>query len=155
MSGVCGSPSPLEILRPEEIELVELVARGLVNKQIAHVQGIGYENVKQRLHCVCRRVGISGAGSRVSLAVWYRQFSNIPPVGPPGIKLFPRELELISLIAAGFTNEQAARTMGISRKTVARYMYCICKKFGIEGPGSRVQLALWYVGSFFRPAPFQ
>jgi len=56
--------------------------------------------------------------------------------------LTPREIEILSMIAAGATNEQIANELFISRNTVRTHIYNIFKKISVP---NRLQAALWAV----------
>jgi DNA-binding CsgD family transcriptional regulator len=56
--------------------------------------------------------------------------------------LTPREIEILSMIAAGATNEQIANELFISRNTVRTHIYNIFKKINVP---NRLQAALWAV----------
>ena len=53
-----------------------------------------------------------------------------------------REIEILSMIAAGATNEQIANELFISRNTVRTHIYNIFKKINVP---NRLQAALWAV----------
>lgn len=57
-----------EGLSPREREVVEMVAQGKTNAQIALQTGLSPNTVKDYIASPCRRLGLEG---RVALAVWW------------------------------------------------------------------------------------
>lgn len=68
------APAPVAELTEREQEVLELVGRGLANKQIARALGIREGTVKAHLTSVFQRIGVR---DRTSAALWAR--SNLPP----------------------------------------------------------------------------
>ena len=54
--------------------------------------------------------------------------------------LTPRELEILQLIVDGHTNQQIARTLGISEKTVKTHCSRLFQRLGVS---DRTQAAVW------------
>lgn len=57
-------------------------------------------------------------------------------------RLSPREREVLRLTAAGYTNQEIARELGISPKTVDTYRQRIMEKLGLERRSELVRYAL-------------
>ena len=55
-----------------------------------------------------------------------------PADGPSGSRLTPRQNELLRLLAAGHTNSQIARRLGISEGTVRTHLENIYDKLGVS-----------------------
>lgn len=55
-------------LTPTELRICALVARGLLDKQIAIDLGISYDAARQRLHILSGKIG---AQNRAMVAAWY------------------------------------------------------------------------------------
>ena len=53
----------------------------------------------------------------------------------------PRQQAVIELVAAGFTNRDVAKKLGIDAHVVRNYLGMIYDKIGVS---NRVELALWY-----------
>ena len=66
------------------------------------------------------------------------------PAPAPGADfgLTPRELEILSLVVAGDTNEGVARTLSVGRDTVKHHLTSIFDKTGVS---SRLELALFAI----------
>ena len=62
----------------------------------------------------------------------------------PGSILTTREMEILSLVAAGITNEEIADRLCISPHTVRTHVYNIFKKINVP---NRLQAALWAVNN--------
>lgn len=67
------APAPVAELTEREQEVLELVGRGLANKQIARALGIREGTVKAHLTSVFQRIGVR---DRTSAALWAR--TNLP-----------------------------------------------------------------------------
>jgi two-component system response regulator NreC len=63
---------------------------------------------------------------------------------PPDLlgQLSPREREIFSLVAQGFTNQQIADQLGISIKSVETYRARVMEKLGLRSRADLVQYAL-------------
>ncbi len=57
-------------------------------------------------------------------------------------RLTPREIEVLRLVVDGHTNQSIGTTLGISEKTVEKYLEAIFSKLGVS---SRVEAAVWAV----------
>ena len=69
-----------------------------------------------------------------------------PPQGdggllPSGLELTPRELEVLRLVAAGKSNQDIARSLVLSVRTVERHVSNIYIKLGATGPTARATTA--------------
>lgn len=58
------------------------------------------------------------------------------------VKLTPREMEVLRLVVDGKTNQNIGFLLGISEKTVEKYLYSIFNKLGVT---SRVEAAVYAV----------
>jgi NarL family two-component system response regulator LiaR len=59
-----------------------------------------------------------------------------------GIKFTAREMEVLRLVAEGKTNQNIGFQLGISEKTVEKYLYAIFQKTGMN---SRTEVAVYAV----------
>jgi len=64
------------------------------------------------------------------------------PAGPPGTDLTGRELDVVRLLAAGDSNAEIARRLGISVHTVERHVSNIYRKIGARGRADATAYAL-------------
>ncbi len=62
--------------------------------------------------------------------------------GPRASKLTPREMDILKLIAEGYSNEEIARQLYLSVQTVSSHLWRMMKKLKVE---NRTQLALYAV----------
>lgn len=70
-----------------------------------------------------------------------RRAGGAEPSGNAGkTGLTPRELEVLSLVAAGLANKQIGRRLGISERTVKAHLTSVYARLGVE---DRTQAALW------------
>lgn len=65
--GVSSPPGPLETLTPRELEVVQLVARGQTNAEVANALFISLGTVKAHLGSITAKLG---ARNRVEIAAW-------------------------------------------------------------------------------------
>jgi len=80
-----------------------------------------------------------GAPLRASVAGGLLRGSNQMSMVSPS-SLTPRELEILQLIVDGHTNQQIARTLGISEKTVKTHCSRLFQRLGVS---DRTQAAVW------------
>jgi len=78
------------------------------------------------------------------IAVLIRDFLDRARDGEelPADPLSPRELEVVKLVAEAHTNEQIARILGVSRKTVERHRENVLAKLGMR---DRVELTRYAI----------
>jgi DNA-binding NarL/FixJ family response regulator len=78
-----------------------------------------------------------------------RQIDAAPPphgdgaLLPPGLDLTPRELEVLRLVAVGKSNQEIARDLVLSVRTVERHVSNIYIKLGATGPAARATTAAY------------
>jgi DNA-binding NarL/FixJ family response regulator len=80
-----------------------------------------------------------GAPLSPSVAAGLLRGSNQMSMVSPS-SLTPRELEILQLIVDGHTNQQIARTLGISEKTVKTHCSRLFQRLGVS---DRTQAAVW------------
>lgn len=68
--------------------------------------------------------------------------SSLPPISdtPPMDSLTPREIDVLRLIALGYTNRQTANQLNLSVRTVEGYRANLMSKLGLQG---RVELVTY------------
>lgn len=59
-----------------------------------------------------------------------------------GVSLTPRQREVLKHIAAGRTNDEIARRLVVSRRTVERHVAAVFDKFGVENRAAAAALAV-------------
>ena len=60
----------------------------------------------------------------------------------PAVDLTPRELQVLRHVGYGLSNDEIARSMGISIETIKEHVQNILRKMGVQG---RTQAAVWVV----------
>jgi two-component system nitrate/nitrite response regulator NarL len=112
----------------------------LVAAMAAGVSGYALKGVAaHELAEVLRSVHRGEAYVAPSLA-WGLLRARSQPLGPePFAELSPRERDVLGLVAAGLTNQEIGRRLGLAEKTVKHYMTGILSKLGAT---SRVEAAL-------------
>jgi DNA-binding NarL/FixJ family response regulator len=83
--------------------------------------------------------------AKSQVASWLlKQFEQIAVFGASPDELFvplsPREMEILQLIARGYSNKEIAHELGISRQTVKNHMTSILRKLSVN---DRTQAALY------------
>jgi DNA-binding NarL/FixJ family response regulator len=83
--------------------------------------------------------------AKSQVASWLlKQFEQISTLGTSPDELFvplsPREMEILQLIARGYSNKEIAHELGISRQTVKNHMTSILRKLSVN---DRTQAALY------------
>jgi two-component system, NarL family, nitrate/nitrite response regulator NarL len=123
--------------REEVVRALKLGAYGIVTR----------DSTTQRLfdsiRCVMAGQYWIGRESVSDLVRALRAFS--PAEGPPRFREFgltPRELEIVTLVVAGYSNPEIAQRCSISEQTVKHHMSNIFDKLGVS---NRLELALFAV----------
>jgi DNA-binding NarL/FixJ family response regulator len=73
------APDPAAQLSQRELQVLQLVTKGMANKQIGRALGISEHTVKVHLGSVFRQIGV---GDRTSAAMWARQHLPEDPASP-------------------------------------------------------------------------
>jgi pimeloyl-ACP methyl ester carboxylesterase/DNA-binding CsgD family transcriptional regulator len=71
--------------------------------------------------------------------------SNAPARSAPASELTPRELEVLELVAAGFTNEAIAERLVLSVRTVERHLSNVYAKLRVSGKSARAAAAVSFI----------
>ena len=101
--------------------------------RIAHDLALAYEALGDRETARREREAAAAALERLGAAE--------PAGDPPDLGgLTPRELEVVAAVADGRTNQQVARALGISERTVARHLANVYLKTQV---GSRTGAVAW------------
>ena len=66
-----------------------------------------------------------------------------PPADPRRLTLTQREDQVLALVAAGHTNDQAAKRLGISARTVRKHLESVFSKVNVP---SRAAAVAWWLG---------
>jgi DNA-binding NarL/FixJ family response regulator len=81
-------------------------------------------------------------GPQVTAALVAQAGNSAGRVGQPGPQLTAREREVLELIAAGRSNREIARSLGLAEKTIKTHVSNVLMKLGVA---DRTQAALWAV----------
>ena len=121
-----------EVEAPEIVEAIQLGARGVLLKSAA----------TQRLIASIRTVMAGGywvgTHSDQNLVAYLQ--SQIFEADRRKFGLTPREIEIVSVVAAGLSNKEIAQTLKIADDTVRHHMSNIFDKLGVS---SRLELAVF------------
>ncbi|MFE2693646.1 helix-turn-helix transcriptional regulator [Streptomyces mirabilis] len=106
------------ILRPYDPPILAGLARGQTVRLIAKTTGNPYRTVNSRVYSLIRRAEVPNAARLVDVA--YRQgwLARLSPEPRPALSLSGRRAEVLHGLAAGRTNAQIARDLGVSEQTV-------------------------------------
>jgi PAS domain S-box-containing protein len=66
----------------------------------------------------------------------------VKPLAGHGVSLTPRQKEVLERIAVGQTNDEIARRLVVSRRTVERHVEAILDKLGVENRAAAAALAV-------------
>ncbi|MFI9246220.1 response regulator transcription factor [Streptomyces sp. NPDC053086] len=103
-------------------------------------QGAAWEQVREA-HAALRALAprITEPGLRAELLAACGSLTSPPRAG--GVRLAPRELDVLSWVAAGATNAAVAERLGISPETVKGYLRSAMRKLGAHTRGEAVTAA--------------
>ena len=124
--------------RDQVVEALQLGARGIVLKHAA------LQVLLKSIRCVNEGqywVGQEGVSDLIQ-ALRRMKPSHSVPVPPRNFGLSSREMQVIALIVAGYTNKDLARELGISENTAKHHLTNIFDKLGVS---NRLELVLYAV----------
>ena len=101
------------------------------------LKGAEQDEIVRAVHAVAAGQAIFGPG----IALRMLHFFSAPPPRSPFAQLSEREREVLDLIAAGNRNQQIARLMSISPKTVANHISAIFAKLQVADRSQAIILA--------------
>ena len=87
-------------------------------------------------------IGRDMVGDLVQALAAAEKSSQTQPPAPRAFALTARELEIVSGVAAGYTNRQMAEKFGVAEDTVKHHLTSIFDKTGVS---SRLELALFAI----------
>ena len=126
------------IEREQVVEALQLGVRGIVLKHSA------LQLLLKSIHCVNEGqywVGQEGVSDLIH-ALRRLKPSRAVSEAPRNFGLSSREMEVIALIVAGYTNKDLARELGISENTAKHHLTNIFDKLGVS---NRLELVLYAV----------
>jgi DNA-binding NarL/FixJ family response regulator len=125
-------------LSPREREVARLITEGHSNRAIAARLHLSQHTV--RAH-VSRVLAAFGVASRFAVA---SRLADLVPSdgGPPPAPLTPRQRAVVERIVLGHTNEEIARDLQISIKTVEKHVSEILRRWNVTSRIGIVRTAL-------------
>lgn len=111
-----------------------LIGRAVRGKKIALVLGISEYTVRKHRASIMRKLGLQTAAQLISHAVAAAvacAAGDLDGESPPA-SLHPREMEVLTLLAAGRTSKEIARLLSISPLTVRKHRQNIMRKRGVH-----------------------
>jgi len=127
------------IEKEQIIEGLQLGAHGIVLKDSA------IELLVEAIHCVNGGRYWIGQESVADIIQALRQMNPPPPPAPAPSRDFgltPREMQVIPLIAAGYTNKDLAQKLSITEHTAKHHLTNIFDKLGVS---NRLELVLFAI----------
>ena len=156
--------SALDSLTGRELEVLGLIANGDFKSSIAEKLGIEPRTVEGHINSIYSKLPFDeGVNKRVKAVLMYRERYPFEFVKHEvRVDLTPREYEVLSLIAKGYSNPSIAEKLYIDPRTVEHHINSIYSKLPFdEGVDERVMAALMY-GALripnslsYQPAPLQ
>ena len=136
-----------EVANSDVIEALKLGARGVVLKETA--PGLLFKSI----HAVMAGQYWVGRECVVDLIdrINERAVTQGPELRQPTFGLTARQLEIISTVVDGYTNNEIAQKFALSPKTVKHHLTNIFDKLGVS---NRIELALFAVHHHLAPPMF-
>jgi DNA-binding NarL/FixJ family response regulator len=135
-----GAVRPLVLTVHDDDEHVFAAVRAGVAGYL--LKDVGPDELVQAVRAVA--AGEAVMHPRVARKVM-REFSRLSSESRvPGVPLTARELEILRLVARGYSNREIAEKLYISQKTVKNHLTNILRKLGLQ---DRTQAAVWAVKS--------
>ncbi|MEV0963291.1 helix-turn-helix transcriptional regulator [Streptomyces sp. NPDC049910] len=124
MAVIAFSPAkaPPPVLRKYDLALLAGLARGYRTHEIAAQTGVPVKTIRNRIFRLRRRMGAHSSAHAVAMAYERGWMARLRPEERPRIHLPKRQIQVLGGAAAGLTNEQIGKILGISPETVARYL---------------------------------
>jgi DNA-binding NarL/FixJ family response regulator len=113
-------------LSTRETEIVQLISEGCSNRQIARRLSIAESTVKSHLSSALGKLGVRSRGEAVSV-VFKGGLS-----GGRWTELTARQTEVLRLVAAGYSNQRIAESLGISPRTVKAHLENVLLRLGVH-----------------------
>lgn len=110
------------VLRPYEVPLLAGLARGDRLRQIADATGTRFKTLDQRRVSLMKRVQVPNGARLIDLAYREGWLAALAPEPREPLVLTDRKTEILHAVAAGMTNAQIARDLGISENTVLDHL---------------------------------
>jgi DNA-binding NarL/FixJ family response regulator len=119
-------------LTPRELDVLRLLGLGLRSAQIGTALGVRPATVENHKRRVFAKLDVHGETQAVAVALRRGLLATGGPTADP-VGLTPREREIISLAAAGYSVKQTAHTLRVSVKTVESIQRHLFSKLGVHG----------------------
>ncbi|BCJ69275.1 hypothetical protein Prubr_62960 [Polymorphospora rubra] len=131
------------VLTPRQLEVAALAARGMTNRQIAVRLFLGVRTVETYIASALRVLGLRRRSELATLQLPIPEHDADESTQPgPVAALTVRQGQVAALVAAGCTNAQIAKTLGLGTKTVEKHIAAIKANLGAT---SRAHIAAAFV----------
>jgi DNA-binding CsgD family transcriptional regulator len=121
----------MRTLTPAESMLVDLVARGLSNDELASARGASRSTIANQLTRVYRKLGVTGRRELCALIGRER----VPQPAPKFLSR--REREVLTFADFGHSNKLIAHSLGLSVSTVSTMLTRARRKLEVSGARGR------------------
>jgi hydroxymethylpyrimidine pyrophosphatase-like HAD family hydrolase/DNA-binding NarL/FixJ family response regulator len=143
-----GGPAPkpalmefeLSNVTPREREVLDCLADGCSNREIARKLGLSVWAVKQRLRHIARRNGVNSRQMRVRLGLAWAAQNGEAVIAPSAIEFTVREISIMRQVVAELPTRTIAYSLATSEQMVKN---CLQRIYNKTGMSSRLELALW------------
>jgi DNA-binding CsgD family transcriptional regulator len=133
--------NPLDAVEVGDI-LTQVYAESLVPSDVSHAVWERTGGNPYWLMELLAAAGVGGPAALVSAPLPAHLSLTVPPTYSVNGELTAREIEVLHCLAAGMSNKQVARSLGISIRTVTVHVSSLLRK---TRSASRTEAALWAV----------
>jgi DNA-binding NarL/FixJ family response regulator len=118
---------PALALTRTESAVVGQLSRGVMNKEVGYALGLSESQVSRTLKSAAEKLGLSTGKETVRVAALLHR---VPIPTATATPLTPAEVELVSLLGEGLSDQEIAARRGTSTRTVANQVAKIFQKTG-------------------------
>jgi hypothetical protein len=142
----------LRNVTPRDREVLDCLAEGCRNKEIAGKLGLSEWTVKQRVRQIARRNGVNGRRMRVRLGLAWAAQNGDAIMAPSAIEFTAREISIMQQVVTELPTGTIAYAFATSEQMVKNWLQRIYNKTGMS---SRLELALWVRAHEFEAKRFE
>ncbi|MBS2965548.1 response regulator transcription factor [Actinocrinis puniceicyclus] len=130
--GLDASRGVLRDLSGRELQVLEMMTRGLSSEQIAKALGLSARTVKSHKANISQAIGSYGSATRtVALAFAHGYLRAVPDSGCRRPQLQGRQLQVLARMAEGLSNPQIGGVLGLTENTVKTHIKRLFRTLGV------------------------
>jgi site-specific DNA recombinase len=129
-------------LTPRELEVLRLVTEGQSNPQIGNELDISGRTATQHVYRILAKLGVPSRAAAAAAAIRLGLFDDAEPLAGDGLRLTPRELEVLRLVTEGRSNPQIGYELGISSGMAHQHVSRILAKLGVRSRAAAAAAAI-------------